>query len=241
MLGVVLLAPATAAAHDVITTNLTFTRDVSRILASHCVACHRTGSSIPLATYTDARPWAVAIKEQVLSRKMPPWGAVKGFGSLAPDYGLSQEDILILAAWAIGGAPEGNPALLPTDLLPKEQMKPESASAPPVKDALTIQTRMQLKEPLKVAGIRPLTNDMVDSSRVIARYPDGRIEPMVWLYRFDPKFPRTFTFRKPLIMPAGTIVESSTPLRFALETFTAPAQRTESAAIRLRKAPSPQR
>ncbi len=226
-IGAAALIPASAAAHDVITTNLTFTRDVSRILASHCLSCHGSGSSIPLVTYTDARPWAVAIKEQVLSRTMPPWGAVKGFGSLTPDYGLSQEDILILAAWVIGGAPEGDPALLPKDLSSKGQMKSVGHAIPSLKDALTIETRMQLQEPLQVAGIRPIAKEVVSSSRVVARFPDGRIEPMVWLYRFDPEFPRTYTFRKPLNMPRGTIVESSTPLRFALETSTAPAQRTE--------------
>jgi hypothetical protein len=65
------------AAHDIITTNLTFTRDISRIFDRHCNICHGPSSDIPLSTYEQARPWAVAIKEQVLSRAMPPWGAVK--------------------------------------------------------------------------------------------------------------------------------------------------------------------
>ncbi len=108
-----LLLATSAAAHDIITTDLTFARDISRIMARHCAACHGEASSIPLMTYEQVRPWAVGIKEQVLSRRMPPWGAVKGFGDLAPDYGLSQEDIMILAAWVIGGAPQGNPRLLP--------------------------------------------------------------------------------------------------------------------------------
>jgi hypothetical protein len=30
--------------------------------------------------YTEVQPRAVAIKEAVLSRRMPPWGAVKGYG-----------------------------------------------------------------------------------------------------------------------------------------------------------------
>ncbi len=205
-----------AAAHDIITTNLTFSRDVSRILARHCLACHGETSSIPLVTYTEARPWAVAIKEQVLGRSMPPWGAVKGFGDLSPDYGLTQEDILIIAAWVIGGAPQGDP-----QLLTKRQAKPSIPAVPPMQDALTIETRTELKEPLRVCGLRPLADATVDSSRVIARLPDGAVEPLVWLYHFDPKYGRTFTFRGVLEMPKGTVVESSTPLRFALETTTA--------------------
>jgi len=208
-----------AAAHDIITTNLTFNRDVSRIFARHCLACHGEGSSIPLATYTEARPWAVAIKEQVLGRTMPPWGAVKGFGDLSPDYGLSQEDILIIAAWVIGGAPQGDPQLL-TKAAP-----PPVPAKPALQDALTIETRINLKEPLRILGVRPLAEQTVDSSRVVARFSDGGVEPLVWLYHFDPKYSRTFTFRKPLVLPKGTVIEASTPLRFALET-TAAASKT---------------
>src|SRR3954452_3829757 len=79
-----------AAAHDIITTKLTYTRDISRIFSRRCVSCHSESSSVPLTSYEQVRPWAVDIKEQVISRAMPPWGAVKGFGDLAPDMGLSQ-------------------------------------------------------------------------------------------------------------------------------------------------------
>jgi hypothetical protein len=158
----------------------------------------------------------VAIKEQVLGRSMPPWGAVKGFGDLSPDYGLTQEDILIIAAWVIGGAPEGDP-----QLLTNRQLKPAVPVEPPMEDGLTIETRTELKEPLQILGVRPLPQGTVDSSRVTARLPDGAVEPLVWLYHFDPKYGGTFTFRKPLEMPKGTVVEASTPLRFALETTSA--------------------
>lgn len=112
-------------AHDIITTNLTFTRDIARIFDRRCTGCHGTSAEIPLATYEQARPWAVAIKEQVLSRAMPPWGAVKGFGNFKPDHALTQEEILIIAAWVIGGAPQGDP-----DWLPK-QTRSKPASPPP--------------------------------------------------------------------------------------------------------------
>jgi hypothetical protein len=206
-----------AAAHDIITTNLTFTRDISRIFARHCVSCHGQNSSIPLVTYEQARPWAVSIKEQVLNRSMPPWGAVKGFGNLARDNGLSQEDLLIVAAWVVGGAPKGNPSLLPP------APKPSAAERQPVlRDAITVETRTQLAAPLRIYGIRPIPTARVESTRVLARWPDGRVEPLVWLYRYDPNFAHVFVFQKPLSLPAGTVVESSQPLRYALETSTAP-------------------
>jgi hypothetical protein len=202
-----------AAAHDIITTNLTFTRDVSRILARHCTVCHDEKSSIPLVTYEQVRPWAVGIKEQVLSRRMPPWGAVKGFGDLAPDYALGQEEIMILAAWVIGGAPQGDPKLLPG-----LKAKVQTTSNVPLEVGLGVQTRAVLKRDLSVAAVSPITDVVIDSARLIAKLPDGRIEPLVWLYRFDPKYSHSFTFRRPLTLPHGTIVESSAPLKFALET-----------------------
>jgi len=111
-IGILLVFPN--GAHDVITTKLTYTRDISRIFAERCSSCHGSGASIPLMSYQQVRPWAVDIKEQVLSRRMPPWGAVKGFGNITPDEGLTEEELLIIARWVVGGSPEGNPALLPS-------------------------------------------------------------------------------------------------------------------------------
>ena len=59
-------------------------------------------------TYEAARPWAEAMKDETRERRMPPWGAVKGFGDFRNDQALSQEDIDLLAGWANGGAPEGD-------------------------------------------------------------------------------------------------------------------------------------
>lgn len=199
-----------AAAHDIITTNLTYTRDISRIVARRCLPCHDTGSAIPLTSYEEVRPWAVDIKEQVLSRAMPPWGAVKGFGDLKPDNGLSQEEIMIISAWVIGGAPQGNKALTPPP--------PQTVSAPIEPhgaDIQTIATRAQIGKPLTVLGIRPIVS--AASARITAQLPDGRIQPLVWLYQFDAKSKRTFFFREPVALPSGTVIESSEPLQFALE------------------------
>jgi hypothetical protein len=212
MLTLPALIASSLAAHDIITTNLTYTRDVSRILARRCVECHAASSAIPLTNYEEVRPWAVDIKEQVLSRAMPPWGAVKGFGNLSPDHALTQEEIVILSAWVVGGAPKGDPALLPKTQ--PANLKP----APALKDALSVSTRATLNKPLSISGIRPLPAKIVDSARITARLPDGRIEPLVWLYGFDPKTNITFHFRDSLQLPAGTVVESSEPLQFALET-----------------------
>src|SRR5450432_1011379 len=101
-------------AHDVITTPLTFSREISRLIDSRCAECHRPGGrAFSLLTYQDARPWAAAIKEEVLERRMPPWGAVKGFGEFRDDRGLTQEQLGLVAQWVEGGAPEGDPKYIP--------------------------------------------------------------------------------------------------------------------------------
>jgi hypothetical protein len=198
-------------AHDIITTNLTYTRDISRIVARHCSSCHGAQSAIPLTSYEEVRPWAVGIKEQVLARAMPPWGAVKGFGNFKPDESLGQEDIMTIAAWVIGGAPKGDTALLPKTLK-------STAYTQPAWHSLTGTTRLQLETSVRALAIRPVPEQAIESARIIATLPNGRVEPLLWLYRFDPKWQRTFVFREPLDLPKGTVVASSAPLRFLLET-----------------------
>jgi hypothetical protein len=201
------------AAHDIITTNLTFTRDISRIFDRHCASCHGPSSEIPLSTYEQARPWAVAIKEQVLARAMPPWGAVKGFGNLQPDHALTQEEIMIVAAWVIGGAPQGDPEWSP------KQAHGKPANAPPaIKSALTGSNRTTLAEAIRVTGIRPLSESLVESARITARLPNGAVQPLVWLYHYDPKWHQDFLFREPIELPKGAVIETTAPLSYILET-----------------------
>jgi hypothetical protein len=59
-------------------------------------------------TYESARPWAKAIKQAVITKKMPPWFAEAGYVSYRNDPTLTPQEIDILAAWADFGAPEGN-------------------------------------------------------------------------------------------------------------------------------------
>jgi len=94
---------------------VSFSRDVAPILRQNCQACHRPGEAAPfsLLTYQQARPWAKAMKEAVLLKKMPPWFADPHYGKFSNDRSLSQHDIDTLIAWADAGAPEGDPRDLP--------------------------------------------------------------------------------------------------------------------------------
>ena len=64
---------------------------------------------MPLVTYSETRPWAKAIRNAVLSRKMPPWFADPMYGHFANDRSLSKAEIDTLVQWADAGAPAGDP------------------------------------------------------------------------------------------------------------------------------------
>jgi hypothetical protein len=92
------------------TTSVTFNKDVLPLLQKNCQSCHRPGELAPMSllTYSDARPWAKAMKTAVVTRKMPPWFADPQYGHFANDRTLTEEQINTLAAWADNGAPEGD-------------------------------------------------------------------------------------------------------------------------------------
>lgn len=119
---------------------------------------------------------------------------------------------MIIAAWVIGGAPQGDPAWLPKQAHGKPALPP-----PSIKDVLTAVNGTTLKEAVTVVGIRPEGDGVVGSARITARLPDGAVRPLVWLYRYDPKWKRDFLFRDAVRLPKGAVVESSAPVRFVLE------------------------
>jgi hypothetical protein len=90
--------------------NVTFTKDVLPILQANCQTCHRPGEIGPMSfmSYQSTRPWAKAIKAAVISRKMPPWFADPHYGAFRNEKYLTEMEIGTIAAWADGGAPEGD-------------------------------------------------------------------------------------------------------------------------------------
>jgi hypothetical protein len=93
----------------------TFTKDVAPILYKNCVECHRATMFAPMSlmTFEEARPWARSIKQRVVAREMPPWGADPSIGHFKNDPRLAQADIDTIVAWVDGGAPKGDDQDLP--------------------------------------------------------------------------------------------------------------------------------
>lgn len=196
-----------ACAHDIITTPITWDREISRLVFSHCTTCHRAGGmAFSLMTYKDARPWAEAIKDEVLARTMPPWGAVKGFADYRNDQALTPEQLELITSWADGGVPEGEEK----DLLPPPAVTDAAAAKPP-KNGLVVSGELTLKKKLMLDGLWPQTVPAQTSFQITAALPDGSIQPLLWLEDYKLPYGHPFLLRIPLELPPGTIIHGVPP------------------------------
>src|SRR5437899_1478284 len=89
---------------------VTFNNQVVRIFQQHCQTCHRPGNIAPfsLLTYADTRPWARAIRDAVLLKKMPPWKPVGSHGVFEGERSLTEQEIQTISQWVNDGAREGD-------------------------------------------------------------------------------------------------------------------------------------
>ena len=194
------LPAASLFAHITVSTKITWSKEISRIVNQRCVGCHRpegAAAAVRLDNYEMARPWAKAIQEEVLTRRMPPWGAVKGFGDFSPDHGLTQEELILIAEWAEGGAPEGDPNLAPP--LPR---RPEPLPRP-----------LGLLRPIAASMpiLAPATLTALEAAapvRITAHFPDGRVEPLLWVLT-APRTATIYRLREPLKLPGGSRLEAT--------------------------------
>ena len=190
------LAAGVLRAHDFYSTKITWSREISRVVVKRCLGCHQTGGkAFSLSTFDDARPWAKAIKEEVLNRRMPPWGAVKGFGDFKNDPSLTQEEISLISDWVEGGAPEGEKIYLP-------QMKTALFSTSAVKGRSQLMTgSLLLKQPAAVVAVEP--KQLGSATQVIAELPDGSVEPLVWILDPAQAVHREFQYDSAVLLPKG--------------------------------------
>jgi hypothetical protein len=142
----------------------------------------------------------MAIKEEVLARRMPPWGAVKGFGEFINDEGLSEEEIAIISSWVEGGAPRGDEKLLSNHFDVPRNFAPPKAGA----SLVLRNSDLRLSRDVVIVAIRPEKLPEGASLRLIAERPDGSAEPLIWLYEYASRFARTYYFRTPLSLRVGT-------------------------------------
>lgn len=138
----------------------------------------------------------VAIREEVLRRTMPPWGAVKGFGDFRNDQALTPEEMELIVNWSEGGVPEGE-----AKDLPKEPKFEKSPRLP--KGGMVIKGNYRLTRKFTLDGIVPVKGTAM---QIVAELPDGSVEPLLWLDGYQEKFAHPFLLRKPLVLPAKTMI-----------------------------------
>lgn len=194
-LFVLLVAPLWA--HDPITTKLTWTQEISRIVNKRCVTCHAE-----FKTYETARPWAKAIRDEVTSRRMPPWGPVKGVGDFLGDPSLSVPEIEMLVTWVEGGAPEGDSVYLPTHIPPAEPAVP----LPRYGKAVSIRNDLKLERPARILAVRPQQLGDHAALEAWAVRPDGEVDRLIWLNDYRKTWTRNYVLRDPELLPAGTLL-----------------------------------
>ena len=199
----VLVISAALSAHDRITTKVTWNREISRIVQARCVSCHVEGGRAPMAlsTYEQARPWAKAIRDEVLARRMPKWHAARGYGDFSNDPSLSPFEVAVVVAWAEGGAPRGTGKPV-TDSL----ARPSSAASSPPPSPGARETVLSCGEQSFTGYLLAVRPTLADggSATIAAILPDGRREIVAWIRDYDPEFPTRYWLRTPLELPAGS-------------------------------------
>lgn len=208
-----MLAALPAAAHELITTKLTWSKEISRIFYQRCASCHhKDGPAFSLLTHEEVRPWAKSIQEQTGLRQMPPWNAVKGFGELAPDHGLSQEEIATISAWVEGGAPEGDPNHLP----PRPRI--EAWQEAPAGRTVPVGNQTRIQQNLLVTAIELSGFEQGQGAKLYAELPSGQMLPLIWIHQYSPRAPGRYSLAKPLELPGGSVLHLSSrgPGTFAL-------------------------
>ena len=203
ILGLVLVAAISAInveSHDAVTTSITWNREVSRIVHERCVVCHREGSvAFSLESYELARPWAVAIKEETLSRRMPPWGAVRGFQDLRNDQSLTSEELEMLSSWVEGGVPEGEPKDLPPAWAAPLEWTPITRQGSVIATGPTT-----LRQKMQLDGVALSDVPEGTTFQLIAETPTGVVIPLLWIYEYQSRFSHAYLFKTPIELPANT-------------------------------------
>ena len=98
-------------ADDPVSTNVSFNREIIRIIQRKCEPCHAPGGlAFSLSDYPDARAWGRAIREELVEHRMPPAIVARGYGDHESDPSLNAREMATFLTWLDGGMPRGDEA-----------------------------------------------------------------------------------------------------------------------------------
>jgi mono/diheme cytochrome c family protein len=198
---------------------VTFNRDVAPIIYQHCAGCHHANDIAPMSllTYKDAKPWAAAIKEAALTRKMPPWKADPNVGKWANDPSLNAREIAAIKAWVDGGKLEGDAKDLPaapvftTDwkigkpdviiAIPEHHL---TATGPDEYEYIVVPTNFTEDTWVVAAELRPSNRKVVHHAHVYVNKPEAPKADPATPVAEKPKDP-VADFRKWLMVKEGKL------------------------------------
>ncbi len=88
---------------------VSYARDVAPILQKNCVSCHSDGNIGPFSmnSHKKVHGYADQIREEVLTRRMPPWHADPKYGKFQENRLLTVAETQTLLTWVEQGALEG--------------------------------------------------------------------------------------------------------------------------------------
>lgn len=234
-----LLLVSAVSSHEPITTSVTFNKEIVRILQRSCLSCHRpdgVAGDISLMTYEQARPWAKAIKEEILEKRMPPYQAVKGFGNFQVPYALPQRDIELIISWVEGGAPRGDEKNYPRDLIPVDrafgkpdlELQPAQAISIPAGEGeqvscLRLPTGLSAERRINALDFRPASSAVLSAEFSVARQCGAACAGAAAGERIGEWVPGQAAVRLPddagLLLPAGSCVVMKIRYRRSAETL----------------------
>jgi hypothetical protein len=105
------IASAPVRADDPVSTNVSFNREIIRIIQRKCEPCHASGGlAFSLSDYREARVWSRAIREELVEHRMPPAIVARGYGEYESDPSLNAREMATFLTWLDGGMPRGDEA-----------------------------------------------------------------------------------------------------------------------------------
>jgi len=95
--------------------DVTYSKQVSRIVNTRCVECHRTGelAPFPLTSFDEVIGWADTMREVIDQGRMPPWFADEKHGKFSNDCSMTADEKKLFGQWVDNGCPEGDRKDLP--------------------------------------------------------------------------------------------------------------------------------
>jgi hypothetical protein len=220
-----LVAAARPGAHAPSRTKVTWAGDIERLVHARCIRCHSPHGKGPmsLVTYEDARPYANAMREEVLARRMPKWHAARGYGQFANDPSLSPFDVALIVSWVDGGALRGDSARPATPVPPRQVSRHADRT-------LSVPCRQVALPTGRLLAITPALGEGASAGFSVV-LPDGRREVLAWIRDYEQEFPETYWLETPLPLPPGSRLQAEAPADCRLTLHFAAAGRSPRSAV----------